>query len=130
MADDNVAVGQEDVGLNGGATGAEGGEDGDVARVVVVAVDGHGLDLVQRVKGPRVERSGGTLTDRLRGQSAAGEELVDGILLRRHFTAQRMVRDAVVANLPRSALGVLVGLARALATGSAESREVLGAVCR
>lgn len=129
VTNDDIAASVEDVGLETDASRAHGGEERNVAIIVVVAVALNRLDAVERVEWPGLQWCTGSLVGGLGIQDAASVQLVKSVLLGRSLVAKSMVRDAIVANLPRSALGVVIVGARALSAVCAERKEILLAVC-
>ena len=130
MADNDIAVSVEDIGLESDTSCAHGGEEGDVAIIVVVAVTLNWLDAVERIQWPGLQWCTSSLVGRLGIQNTTSVQLVESFLLGRSLITKGMVRDAIVADLPRSALGVVVVFPRALSTVCAQCREILFAVCR
>lgn len=128
MADNDIAVRIENVGLNGRTSSAERGKDGDVARVVVVTVTSNWLYLIERVEWPGAERRTSSFVGALRVDRTTRVQLVDSILLRGCFVSKRMVRDTIATDLPSTSFGVVVVCSGAFAAVSTESEQVVFAV--
>lgn len=93
-----------------------------------MAVAARWLDIVERVKGPRVERRTVARVDGLCLEGRSPEELLEGVLLGRNLAAQGVVRNIFGSDLPGTALGVDIVWPVALFALGADVVQILDAI--